>query len=117
MNLTRYQRSIFAQFRHGILPLEIEVGRYRNVPLEDRICQICFTAVEDEIHFLCDCPAYSEKRNNLFRKATEIEPSFLNLDSIDKFVFLISNLQKPVIYYLIDALSIRTNNLTRNFVS
>ena len=117
LNLSRYQRSIFAQFRHGILPLEIEVGRYRNAPLQDRICQLCSTAVEDEIHFLCDCPAYACKRENLYDKAKELEPSFNDMDSIDKFVFLMSNLQKPVIYYLIDALAIRTNCLTRNLVN
>ena len=117
LNLTRYQHSIFSQFRHGILPLEIEVGRYRNVPLEDRICQLCFTAVEDEIHFLCDCTAYSSKRRLLYDKAIELEPSFENMDSIDKFAYLMSNLQKPVIYFLIDALALRTNHLTRNVVT
>ena len=53
MNINKYQRSMFAQFRCGILPLEIEVGRYRDIPLKERICQLCNNAVEDEIHFLC----------------------------------------------------------------
>ena len=39
MNITKYQRSLFAQFRSGILPLEIEVGRYRNIDLSERICK------------------------------------------------------------------------------
>ena len=41
MNITKYQRSLFAQFRSGILPLEIEFGRYRNIDLSERICKLC----------------------------------------------------------------------------
>ena len=38
-----------SQFRLGILPLEIEVGRFRDVPLPNRICSMCDgNAVEDE---------------------------------------------------------------------
>ena len=37
MNINKYQRSFFAQFRCGI-PLEIEVGRYRDIPLKKQIC-------------------------------------------------------------------------------
>ena len=31
LDISKYQRSVFSQFRCGILPLEIEVGRYRDV--------------------------------------------------------------------------------------
>ena len=59
-NITRYQRSLMAQFRLGIIPLEIEVGRFRNIPLANRICQMCNSGVvEDEIHFLCECNHYN----------------------------------------------------------
>ena len=55
LNITEYQRSLFSQFRYGILPLEIEVGRYRDVPLENRICRLCDNGdIEDEIHFCVD---------------------------------------------------------------
>ena len=59
-NLTRYQTSLMSQFRLGILPLEIEVGRFRDIPLCNRICQMCAkkNVVEDEIHFLCECESY-----------------------------------------------------------
>ena len=52
MNITRYQRSLIAQFRCGILPLEVEVGRFRDVNLSDRLCNMCtLNVVENEIHF------------------------------------------------------------------
>ena len=34
MNISKYQRSLFAQFRSRSLPQEIEIGRYMNIPLE-----------------------------------------------------------------------------------
>ena len=37
---------------------------------------------------------------------------FYSLDDIDKFVFLMSNLQKPVIRFIYNAIKIRTNLLT-----
>ena len=67
MNITRYQRSLFSQFRCGILPLEIETGRFINSPLPDRLCRVCTeAAVEDEIHFLCDCKCYSDLRSDMY---------------------------------------------------
>ena len=103
-NITRYQRSLMAQFRLGILPLEIEVGRYRNIPLTNRICQMCtHNVVEDEIHFLCECISYSEFRSILFSDAEESDPNFSSKDHIDKFVYLMSNHQKSVVTFLTKA--------------
>ncbi len=35
-NLSKYERSLFCQFRIGILPLRIETGRYTGEPPEQR---------------------------------------------------------------------------------
>ena len=51
-HMHRRHRSLFAQFRLGILPLYIETGRYDNTPVANRICKLCdFRAIEDEFHF------------------------------------------------------------------
>ena len=55
-NIPKYKRSILCQLRIGILPLEIETGRYSRKKLEERICKLCQLDVEDETHFLCVCP-------------------------------------------------------------
>ncbi len=34
----RYQRSLLAQLRCGVLPLEVEIARFRNKKLEHRLC-------------------------------------------------------------------------------
>ena len=48
--------------------LAIETGRYVRPykKPEERICPICKKDVEDERHFLTQCPAYQEKRSTLF---------------------------------------------------
>ena len=111
-NVTRYQRSLMSQFRLGNLPLEIEVGRFRDIPLCNRICQMCAkNTVEDEIHFLCECESYIDYRHTLFSHAQETDPNFVSKDVIDKFVFLKSNHQKQVIYFLSKAFNKRTQSL------
>ena len=57
-NLSPSERSIMAQIRLGILPLEVETGHFHNVKLEDRICNICNEGVEDESHFMFECTLY-----------------------------------------------------------
>ena len=108
VNISKYQRSLFAQFRSGILPLEIEIGRYRNIPLELRVCKMCHLGVvEDEIHFLCECPRYSEYREILFHKARNSYSVFENFDNLDKFVYIMSNLQRTAIQFVSKAIPVR----------
>ena len=58
--MSRKARSLISQIRLGILPLEIEVGRFRGVSPEDRLCQNCnMGVVESEVHFICECPLYN----------------------------------------------------------
>ena len=56
--MSRFQRSTFAKFRCGILPLNLEIGRYRGIKVENRICPLCKNGVETEIHFLLECDTY-----------------------------------------------------------
>ena len=97
-------RSLLAQFRAGILPLSIEVGRYRNIPLEERLCTLCDdNVVEDEIHFLCSCKLYKEARDVLFVQAAMMCDDFCRMDVLDKFVYMMSNMQKEVMSFIVQA--------------
>ena len=107
----KYHRSLFAQFRCGILPLQIEVGRFKNMQLHERICPICHSAVEDEVHFLCQCPLYNHLRNPLFNCARKAEPTFPHMDLLDKFVYLMSNHQRNIMKYLSQAVPLRSDSL------
>jgi len=74
-NMSRRRRSLMSQFRCGILPLEIETGRYtpiydktekknRKRTALERLCKICKSnEIEDELHFLCIFKvSYSQKK-------------------------------------------------------
>ena len=66
--LSRNQRSLVAQFRTGILPLAIEVGRFHNILEENRLCEFCdLHEIENESHFLLYCPKYEDLRISWFQ--------------------------------------------------
>ena len=76
-NLTSNQRSVTAQLRAGILPLNIETGRFRNIKLEDRLCTLCnLKAVESEPHFLFDCRCYENLRRKFLENICTYYPNF-----------------------------------------
>ncbi len=56
--MSRFHRSTFAKLRCGILPLNLEVGRYRGISVENRICPLCKNGIETELHFLFECNVY-----------------------------------------------------------
>ena len=94
--MNRYQRSTFAKFRCGILPLQIELGRFRGQKVEERICPVCKTTVETEIHFLLECPFYD--RDTFFQELSINQ----NLNSVDKLKLCMSEFQKPTSKFICD---------------
>ena len=113
MYLTRYERSLLAQIRSGILPLRIETGRYYNVKdditkkmrkmkVEERTCQICNSgSIEDEIHFIFVCEFYRDARLELFNKASYNNENFNNLNNIEKLTYLMNSDCKILAEYLV----------------
>jgi hypothetical protein len=76
-------RKTLCRFRISAHDLRIESGRYehvkningKNIPLErnKRICEFCnLNCVEDEPHFLTECPFYSVERDMIFKKVMEL---------------------------------------------
>ena len=84
-------RSAFAKVRCGVAPIRIETGRYEGLELKNRICPVCKNDIEDEVHVILHCPVYSDLRKTLFDKAAQINTNFLNMGTIDKFIFLFTN--------------------------
>ena len=62
---SRAKRSLVSQLRLGIFPLEIEVGRFWGIDLENRICKMCNINIENECHYLFECPCYQDYRETL----------------------------------------------------
>ena len=66
-------QSTFSKLRCGILPLQIKVLRWQGVPADRRFCVLCKDRVEDEAHFLFDCPNYTELRREFINTIFTIE--------------------------------------------
>ena len=93
-NINKKERHALARIRCGIAPIRVELGRYDHgtyVPVEDRICEICRTAVEDEKHILLNCVYYNDLHIKLFKDASTINEHFSEMSEDDKFIFLMSN--------------------------
>ena len=102
-NLPRNERSLVSRLLCGILPLEVETGRYKDKnknkkERKERYCKVCeTTSVEDELHFLLTCNALESVRKNKLdpvlnscRETRRMEPSekikwLLSKDHIKEF--------------------------------
>jgi len=60
------RKFLLLKLRVGTNNLEIEKGRHQNKPISLRNCRFC-SGVEDESHFLLECPGYADIRENLQR--------------------------------------------------
>ncbi len=108
--MSHFQRSLIAQIGCGILPLRIEIGRFRGEKLEERLCQICHShEIEDEIHFVTVCNAYEIYRQQLYESITD--EHFTSLGDKDKFVYLLKNEWKLFSVYVEKAWNMRTSIL------
>ena len=105
--ISRSKRSLLAQLRVGILPLKIETGRYTNVPKEERMCDFCPNAVEDELHFVFDCNIYNVIRNQLFAEARNVCSVFDSFDVQQKLKFLMCEMPSYLASYVNHAFQMR----------
>ena len=79
LNLSRIQRSVLVQLRCGILPLNIETGRFIGIAEENRICDVCNSGcIENEYHFIFYCDAYREERAEFTDTVKLNYPNFTN---------------------------------------
>ena len=71
--------SVLARLRGGTLSLILELGRYRRpkVPRTERICTLCDSEVEDEIHFMLRCPAWVKNAQSIFCSNHQLGSSHL----------------------------------------
>ncbi len=81
-------RQCFAMLRCETAPLRIETGRYENVALHDRICQLCDCG---NVHFLISCTALNYEVCNLYILVSQSVTDFNLLSDESKFLILMSN--------------------------
>ena len=73
----------------GILPLELEIGRYLNIKPDDRHCRICnLGLVESEFHLLFTCAVLQDIRSAFYVEHIEDFEEFIPLNDAEKVYFL-----------------------------
>ena len=84
-NLKRYPRSLLAKTLCGILPLEVEVGRFTDVKREFRLCKLCERGeIEDEYHFLFRCKALKVPRKEWLKSNNFDSKEFKKIPNPEK---------------------------------
>jgi len=89
-HITRMQRSALAKFRCGVAPLRLETGRFEGLPVEERLCPVCNSETETELHAVIKCHAYDDLRTVVFNAAINLCDGFMALSDCDKLVFILS---------------------------
>ncbi len=89
MNLPRGQRSTVAKLYGGILPIQLEVGRYTNVKREKRLCKLCESGkLEDELHFLFECKSLKDCRKKEIKPLRKQIPGYKEKPNIEILTIL-----------------------------
>ena len=87
-----HRRSL-AKLRTSTHSLEIEMGRRRNIPSENRLCRQCnLGKVEDELHLVVECPLYEDERKALYDVVEKACPThFVSHNHEQKFLYIMSS--------------------------
>ena len=79
------KRRILTKIRLSNHTLMIEKGRHKGLGKEERICPFCAEdKVEDEYHFVFECPTFNRPRRELFSKILSAYPNFHCVPPTDK---------------------------------
>ena len=103
-------RIALTRFRVSAHRLEIEAGRWHKpnkIPYNERKCKLCKT-IEDEMHFLLECPMFSDIRMLYIKKY------YWKHSSMIKFIELLKseneNIVKNLALFVYKGFEIRNNN-------
>ncbi len=112
LNIDKYEKSLLAQLRYGILPLRVETGRFINEKRHERICTLCDTSsIEDQIHFLFYCNFYEIQRNELNDKARNVIEGWDDLSDVSKLIYLFKDMTRVLGRYVKSIFLLRRNKL------
>ena len=102
--LPLYERKTFCKFRTCNHKLPIEVGRYKNTSIINRICIFCNNnTLCDEFLFVLECSIFSEVRNQFLPKYCHQRSNVL------KFKNIVSSQKPNVIKRIVQYLKVYFN--------
>ena len=86
------QRQVITRWRLSNHKLQVELGRYSNIPREDRKCTRC-NVLEDEYHAIFVCPAFHHlrvKHTEIMIKYNSVRamlnPEFVDMYEVARFL-------------------------------
>ena len=92
------QRAAISKIRTSSHTLMIEKGRHKNIPISERICQVCNSGhIENEEHFLLHCKYFEQERQLFVNKINTSYPSFVNSSPRIKIIFLLNNKSSKIL--------------------
>ena len=98
-NENRVQHRIFiSKLRLSDHDLEIEKGRYKSIPRNERYCPFCIVSVEDELHFLFKCLFYVHLQSDRDELLQPHFDSYSALTSFDKFFAVLQKAEPTRIF-------------------
>ena len=102
------KRTALTKFRISNSALMIEKGRHRNIDRALRFCPFCPGKVEDEKHFLIECPVYKYLRSDLYSKINITTPSICNQPYHYRFLTLMKTANTvPISCFIFKAMDLR----------
>ena len=93
----------------------IEIGRHKKISKEERFCPFCPNSViEDEIHFLINCPLYEPLRRDIYDICLKLKPNLPFYTDQQTFVFMMTNanLGRVLAKFIYDAMNMRKGLLS-----
>ena len=91
-NNSRKEISTYTKIRISCHKLHVEEGRYRKIPLQERICQFCHCEVEEEKHFVLACSKLGNVRKHFFENINTICPTFNSMNDLDKCQYIMTSI-------------------------
>ena len=96
-NINFRHKKAISRFRMSNHTLMIEKGRHKKIERNERKCYFCKDKIEDELHFLIDCPLYTPSRTILEMACNEVCIRYKDYSEEQKFIFLMTNEHEKII--------------------
>jgi len=85
LRFEKRNRRQLTMMRGGTNYLRIERGRWEKETKEERVCNVCVSQeIEDEKHFLLNCPNYKQERASMYEKIRQEFPDLDQIENKDK---------------------------------
>ena len=95
--MNKHNRALMAQLSLEILLIKKEKDRFRNIPLEEKNCDLCrMNGVADEERFLCKYTLYDDLTQSVYIKPRDVCTYLNSYSSEQKLIALMKYICRDV---------------------